>query len=342
MRKLTMILASLLLSVSGYCQTVKYLSSDGSGDYTTLQQAFDAVPEHYSGGKWIIKVKPGEYYGKAVLEKGKDHVVLLGQDPYKTIIWHDDYAGSDTKGPKQAIIIYADDFTASGITFRNPHQNIREMPGENSHSQATAMCVLGDRVSFYNCRLIGNQDTFWGRGNGRIYFRNCYIEGNVDYIYGASTMVFERCTIFSNQHDSYITAASTAEDQLFGINFIRCTLAAKPDGTPDHDGVPFHNFYLGRPWHNFPKVVFLHCKEPSSVYPAGWTFMGGTEPCIFAEYKCMGPGAAKDRLTKREMGGRQLSRQEASQYTVRNIFSKKTYHEYESDWNPPKKCPYKY
>jgi len=341
MKRFILIIATLFSGTLLSAQTIKYLSSDGKGDYTTLQQAFDDVPVG-NKGTWIIKVSPGEYYGQAILEEGKDNVVLLGQSAENTIIWHDDYSGSDTKGPKQAVIIHANDFTASGITFRNPHQNIREFPGENSHSQATALCITGDRIAFYNCRMIGNQDTFWGRGSGRIYCRNCYVEGNVDYIYGGSTMVFDRCEIFSNQHDSYITAAATVEGQLFGITFIKCKLTAKKAGTPDHDGVPFRNFYLGRPWHHAPRVVFYKCYEPSSVYPEGWTFMGGTEPYLFAEYKCKGPGAAKDRLQKREMGGRQLTRKEASAYTIENIFSKKTLPSYKEDWMPAKKCPYKY
>ena len=335
-----MILA-LLTGCAGTKDTVKYLAADGSGDYTTLQEAFDAVPEHIQGGKWIIKVKPGEYYGQAILAKGKDNVVLLGEDAATTVIWHDDFAGSETKGPKQAVIINADDFTAAGITFRNPHQNIREIPGENKHSQATALSVSGDRVAFYNCRMVGNQDTFWGRGTGRIYCLNCYVEGNVDYIYGASTWVLDRCEIFSNQQDSYITAASTMPGQKFGITFLDCKLTNRADGTPDHDGVPFHNYYLGRPWHNEPRVAFIRCEEPDAIYPAGWTFMS-CEPMLFAEYKCSGPGAAEDRLAMREMGGRQLSDEEAAQYTVANIFSASSFSEYAEDWLPSDHCPYKY
>ena len=336
MKKIFLLTAALVLlaGCAGTKDTVKYLAADGSGDYTTLQEAFDAVPENYQDGKWIIKVKPGKYYGQAILAKGKDHVVLHGEDAATTVIWHDDFAGSDTKGPKQAVIINADDFTAVGITFLNPHQNIREIPGENKHSQATALMVSGDRLAFYHCRMVGNQDTFWGRGEGRVYVKDCYVEGNVDYIYGASVMVFDRCEIFSNQHDSYITAASTMEHSKFGITFLDCRLTAKEPGQPDHDGVPFENFYLGRPWHNRPHVAFIRCEEPGSVYPAGWTFMNDDAIPTFYEYRCTGPGAAPERLAAREMGGRQLTDDEAAAYTVENIFAKGTNPAYEEDWIP--------
>lgn len=313
---------------------VKVVSPDGSGDYTTVQAAFDAVPEHFDGGRWIIRIRPGRYYEQLHLAAGKDHVVLLGEDAQTTVLWYDDYAGSDTPGPKQSTIIDADDFTAVNITFLNPHQNIREKPGENMHSQATALSVTGDRLAFYHCRMVGNQDTFWGRGEGRVYVKDCYVEGNVDYIYGASVMVFDGCEIFSNQHDSYITAASTMPHSRFGITFLDCRLTAKEPGQPDHDGVPFENFYLGRPWHNCPHVAFLRCEEPGSVYPAGWTVMNDQAIPTFYEYRCTGPGAAPERLAVREMGGRQLTDREAAAYTVENIFAKGTNPAYTQDWLP--------
>lgn len=313
---------------------VKVVSQDGTGDYATVQEAFDAVPEHFEGGRWIIRIRPGRYYEKLRLAAGKDHVVLQGEDPQTTVLWYDDYSGSDTQGIKQSTTIDADDFTAVNITFLNPHQNIREIPGENKHSQATALMLNGDRLAFYNCRMVGNQDTFWGRGEGRVYVKDCYVEGNVDYIYGASVMVFDHCEIFSNQHDSYITAASTMPESKFGITFLDCWLTAKEPGQPDHDGVPFENFYLGRPWHNRPHVAFIRCEEPGSVYPAAWTFMNDDAIPTFYEYRCTGAGATPERLAAREMGGRQLTDAEAAAYTVENIFRKETNPDFTQDWNP--------
>lgn len=316
---------------------VKVVNPDGSGDYSTVQAAFDDVPEAFDGGHWVIKVKAGRYYEKLNLRKGKDHVVLIGEDPLTTVLWYDDYAGSGTRAQKPSTIIEADDFTAVDITFLNPFQNIREIPGENKHTQAQAIMFTGDRLAFYNCRFIGNQDTLYGRGFGRAYFRKCYVEGNVDYIYGSSVMVFDECEIFSNQHDSYITAASTHPEYKFGITFLDCELSAKIQGQLDHDGVTFENFYLGRPWHYTPKVAFIRCYEPVSVYPAGWTFMNDDAKPDFMEYKCWGPGATPDRTAVREQGGRQLSDREAAVYTVKNIFSKETGPNYTQDWFPSRK-----
>lgn len=62
----------------------------------------------------------------------------------------------------------------------------------NSQSSARAIAVLiwVDKVSFYNCRFIGIQDTVADLF-GRHYFRNCYVEGAVDFIFGMAQSLYE-------------------------------------------------------------------------------------------------------------------------------------------------------
>ncbi|MEI8049792.1 MAG: pectinesterase family protein, partial [Bacteroidota bacterium] len=62
----------------------KTVNKDGSGDYTTIQAAFSAVPDNYSG-RWIIHVKPGTYYEKCTLASTKSNVFLIGEDAATTI-----------------------------------------------------------------------------------------------------------------------------------------------------------------------------------------------------------------------------------------------------------------
>ena len=68
------------------------VAQDGSGDYTTVQAAFDEVPDNYTG-QYIIIVKPGTYYEKLLLERSKISVTLIGEDPETTILTFDDFAG---------------------------------------------------------------------------------------------------------------------------------------------------------------------------------------------------------------------------------------------------------
>ncbi|MDR2935881.1 MAG: hypothetical protein LBU80_00850, partial [Rikenellaceae bacterium] len=139
MKKTAILLFGALWAAAlpGRADITKIVAPDGSGDYTTVQAAFDAVPENFQDGKWIIRVKPGRYYEKMTLAKGRNHVVLVGENAKTTVLTYDDYAGKPGVGTmrSQSVAIDADDFTAYRITFENTHLNIREQPGENKHSQ---------------------------------------------------------------------------------------------------------------------------------------------------------------------------------------------------------------
>ena len=67
--------------------------------------------------------------------------------------------------------IDADNFTARNLTFENSAGPV---------GQALAIRIYGHRVSFYNCRFLGWQDTILAN-RGRHYFENCYIAGHVDF-----------------------------------------------------------------------------------------------------------------------------------------------------------------
>lgn len=315
-------------------EVVRVVSPDGSGDHLTVQAAFDEVPEGNTK-RWVIHVKPGRYFEKLKLEKGRDHVVLVGEDALTTVLTYDDYAGRDDMGTflSQSVSIEADDFMAVGITFENTFVNSKENTEINPKTQGVALKITGDRAALYDCRLVGNQDTFLGWDHGRIYLRNCYIEGNVDFIFGNSVMVFDRCTTYVNRNYSVLTAAATPADQAFGFVFLDCELETMPVGSMDFNGTPFDHFYLGRPWQETPKVVFIRCSEPASLHPDGWTTMA-VEADLFAEYACTGAGAADSRLAQRKMGGRQLTDAEAVKYRLENIFSKATSPHYSADWMP--------
>lgn len=56
-------------------------------------------------------------------------------------------------------------------------------------AQAVALRASGDKQAFYNCRLLGYQDTLCDdRGNH--FFKNCYIEGTVDFIFGSGKSIY--------------------------------------------------------------------------------------------------------------------------------------------------------
>lgn len=325
------------------------VAADGSGDYTTLQEAFDALP--VDGEPHIVRLRPGTYCEKVTLTADHPRVTLIGDDAEKCIITYDDYAGhpietgNGTLGTwrSQTLLIEADDFTACGVTIANTYVNSQANAAVNKDTQAVALRVEGDRVTLYECRVTGYQDTLFGRGTGRVYLRDCYVEGNVDFIFGSSTIVVDHCTLHMNRNNSVVTAPSTPADHRYGIVCMDCTISFPPSDEVDFDGSKFSCFHLGRGWYSTktakPCAVFIRCEEPAALKAEGWTAMSDQpDPTLaqplFAEYGCTGPGAAADRLAQRACGGRQLSDAEGAEYVVANIFARSSAPEYTSDWLP--------
>ncbi|WP_260214907.1 pectinesterase family protein [Candidatus Cardinium hertigii] len=65
----------------------------------------------------------------------------------------------------------------------------------------------------------------------RQYYSYYYIEGTTDYIFGNSTVIFDNCVIHSKMNKSFITAASTTQEQQYGLVFRRCRLTAEANVT---------------------------------------------------------------------------------------------------------------
>ena len=317
----------------------KTVNKDGSGDYTTIQAAFTAVPDNYPG-RWIIHVKPGTYYEKCTLASTKSNVFLIGEDPTTTIITYNAYAGQSngaggTWGTNNcfSVAIDASDFLAQNITFQNTIKN--DGATGSGGEQAVALRTKGDRQQYYNCRLLGYQDTYYTNSNGRIYMKKCYIEGSVDFIFGNGVMVLDSCTTYENRDGGVVCAPNTDAASAFGYVFMNCTLSSLPSGTIGFNNVAMSSFYLGRPWQNNPKAAFIKCVEPATLNAGGWTAMTTALSPKFYEYKCTGAGSAfGSRSTNVDYPGLQLTDAQALNYTISNIFAHTTNSAFACDWMP--------
>lgn len=257
------------------------VAKDGSGDFFSVQEAINAVPDYRKNSRTTILVREGVYKEKLVVPESKINVSLVGQDG--AVISYDDYAtkpnlfGEDkgTSG-SSSCYIYAPDFYAENMTFENTSGPV---------GQAVACFVNSDRAYFKNCHFLGFQDTLYTYGKGcRQYYENCYIEGTVDFIFGWSTAVFNHC-IINSKGNGYVTAPSTDRGQKYGYVFYDCTLTAD-------DGVK--KVYLSRPWRPYAQAVFIRCKLGKHIVPEGWNNWDqkDTEKTVFyAEYKSSGEGA---------------------------------------------------
>jgi pectinesterase len=286
------------------------VAKNNKGNYSTIQNAFNAIPCN-SIGKTVILIKKGIYNEKAELFPTKRKVVFIGQDIDSTIIRYNDYSGKIisndtlTTHNSYSLRILSDNIVVKNLTIENYAGTI---------AQAVAVEIKGDKVSFWNCKLLGNQDTFYANSDGRIYLNNCYIEGTIDFIFGKSIVLFDSCTIKSKKN-SYITAASTTEGTQYGFVFKNCKLIANAG---------INKVFLGRPWRSFAKTVFINCYMGNQIVKEGWNNWSNPEKqktIYYGEYLSNGPGAIN--ISSRVSWSHQLTIQEVMQYTLKNIFSKR-------------------
>jgi pectinesterase len=306
------IIAGLLLfaCATAIAQTKKItVAQDGTGDYRTVQAAFNAIPLK-NNSRTVVYVKNGLYREKVQLDSGKNFVELVGESRFNTILTFDDHPGKvNLKGDSintrssYSFRVNANDFVARDITFRND--------AGFTAGQAVAVESRGDRAVFLDCRFIGNQDIlFLNSETSRQYYKNCYIEGTTDFIFGAATAWFEGCHIHSKKN-SHITAASTPQNHPVGFVFNDCTLTGDSS---------LHMVSLGRPWRPYSMVVYMHCYIGQQVKPEGWSNWNKTESyktARYAEYQNYGPGAA---TIPRVSWSKQLTPAEADQLTIQKIF----------------------
>jgi pectinesterase len=308
------LLGILLCSIAkGNPASTITVAKDGTGNYKTVQEAINAVKDSNSF-ETVIIIKNGTYKEKLRLPASKMNVHFIGESVDKTILTYDDYAQKKDSAGKDvgtsgsaSFFIFGSDFSAENVTFENSAGPI---------GQAVAVRVTGDRVKFINCRFLGFQDTLYTHGdNSRQYYYKCYIEGTVDFIFGASTALFDNCIIFGKRGGFY-TAASTPENKKFGYVFMDCKITGNALA---------NSFLLGRPWRPNAKTVFLNCTMSNLVKPEGWSNWGKAEnekTTFYAEYNNKGEGASTD---SRVLWSHKLSREEAKEYTINNIFA---------SWNP--------
>lgn len=285
------------------------VSKDGSGDFKTVQEAINAVPD-FRKNTTTIYIRNGIYKEKLILPSSKTNVKFVGEETEKTIFTYDDFAKKTNRFNEEigttgsaSFYVFGDGFSADKITFEN---------SSGAVGQAVAVRVDGDQVMFTRCRFLGFQDTLYPHGEtSRQYYKDCYIEGTVDFIFGWSTAVFEDCTIFCKKGGYYITAASTLETTRYGFVFIRCNITGDAEA---------QSFYLGRPWRPYAKTVFISCILGKHIKPEGWHNWNkpdAEKTSFYAEYNSSGPGADK---TKRVSWMHHLTDDEAKAYTKEAIF----------------------
>ena len=323
------------------------VAGDGSGDYTTLQDAIDAAPINRTI-PWLIFMKNGTYYEYVRIPANKPYIHLIGQDKEKVILTFkvncanvDNASDSGREFSKTVyglsdcatLVVESSNFYAENISFENAY-GVEAQAGP----QALAIKTNNDRFAFYNCKFRSFQDT-WQTStkniSDRTYAYQCWIEGAVDYFYGAGDAYVEETTLYNVRSGSVVVAPSHKAGTKYGYVFSNCI----------YDGNNLANDgkgKLGRPWHDEPVAVYLNTTMKILPAPEGWTNMGPA-PKLFAEYNSLDINGNPIDLSQRKTcyqqsegeGGQLicglqavLNTEEAAKYTYENVVSGT------DNWNP--------
>ena len=280
-----------------------FVARDGTGEFRNIDDAIEVCRAFMEYHK-VIFVKRGVYKEKLIIPQWLTNIEICGEDRDNTIITWDDHANINKMGTFRTytLKIQGSRITLKNITIENNAARL---------GQAVALHTEGDQLTFLNCRFLGHQDTIYtGNAKTRLYFRDCYIEGTTDFIFGPSTAWFEQCDILCKAN-SYITAASTPQDVLYGYIFNRCRIKADK-------GVD--KVYLGRPWRDYGYTLFMNCELPREILPEGWHQWRpeAIKTARYLEYNNHGEGAATGQ---RVPWSRQLTKKEASKITPEAVFA---------------------
>lgn len=309
------------------------VAQDGTGDYTTLQAAINAVPDN-GKERFVILIKNGKYdQEKLIVPKSKTYLTIKGEDREKTIVSYHMYdcnsPESGNKCPAEAWLLWKDNkdlvYTSATLTVLADHFRMENLTLQNTAGpvgQALAISMQGDKGVYLNCNFLGYQDTMLLRENGdRQYFENCLVLGRTDYIYGSGIGYFQNCEIRS-WGGGWITAPATNKEQAYGFVFNECkfTYVANSPRKGD-DG---HPIAIGRPWHNYPKVAILNSSYCDEMHPEGWPTTWNmeyapTSPDLHLyEYNNTGKRADMSQRAK-WVGIKELTSEEAKAYTVQAV-----------------------
>ena len=298
------------------------VARDGTGQFRTVDEAIEVCRAFMDYHK-VIFVKKGVYKEKLIIPSWLQNIEICGEDRDQTIITYDDHANikADISPLTSHLPQKIGTFRTYTLKIEGSDITLKNITIENNAArlgQAVALHTEGDRLTFINCRFLGNQDTVYtGVAGTRLFFKDCYIEGTTDFIFGPSTVWFEHCDIFC-KINSYITAASTPREITYGYIFNNCTVSCAPDVT---------KVYLGRPWRDYGYTLFMHCSLPAQIRPEGWHHWEEQrkQTARYLEFENTGEGAATD---KRVEWSRQLTKQEAKAVMLQNVFMRADY------WNP--------
>lgn len=263
------------------------VAADGSGDYKTVQEAVDSAQDK-GKVRYVIYVKEGTYKENVIVGKKKTNVMIVGESMNSTVITGSlNVVDGSTTFNSATLAAVGEGFILQDICIENT-------AGPEKH-QAVALRVGADRSVINRCRLDGYQDTLYTHSL-RQFYRDCLISGTVDFIFGNAAVVFQNCSLIarkpmSNQQNLVTAQGRVDPNQNTGTSIQQCKVVPSDLLVPVKGSIPT---YLGRPWKEYSRTVFMQSYIDDHVDPKGWKEWSGDfalDTLFYGEYANFGPGA---------------------------------------------------
>lgn len=309
--------------------TTLTVAKDGSGRYTSVQKAVDAVPAGNTS-RVVIRVAPGVYRETVKVPANKPYVTIegTGRSRKDTLIVEGhasgtpkpDGTGTYGTGGSATVAVEADEFQARNLSIANDFDEAAHQ-ALTGH-QAVALRTAADRIVLDDLIISGDQDTLLldtaARDRiGRVHLTDSYVIGNVDFVFGRATAVIDRSVLtlkkrWDGSSGGYLTAPSTAAGRN-GFLITRSTV---------NGDVAAGSFHLGRPWHAGgdatldPQTTVRDSVLGAAVRSTPWTDMGGFswKADRFAEYRNTGPGAGPAGADRPHLTAAQAAAQDTAHW----------------------------
>ena len=256
----------------------------GGGDYTSIQQAINSLPDSAADTRVII-VKPGVYREKIFLTK--HNLLLKGDDREKTIItqdiardaWRCDHP--DDWGVA-TFNIAANDVTLQNLTIANEYgfhnkegvkvpcktepNGVKSIRPDGHQMALRTKDGTTTRFGAINCHFKaygGDTVSPWNTKDGMFYFKDCIMEGGVDFYCPRGFAYAENCKFYAHTGTASIWHDGTGNPDYKTV-LRNCSF----------DG--FEGFRLGR-YHREAQFYLLDCRFSKNMADVDIFFVPGNQ-----------------------------------------------------------------
>ncbi|EJD03927.1 carbohydrate esterase family 8 protein [Fomitiporia mediterranea MF3/22] len=284
-------------------------STSTSGQFKTVSSAIASLPNDATSQ--TIFIFPGTYKEQVLINR-PGPVTLLGYTTNTMDFSQNQAVITNSLSEAQT----GSDDESGTLRIKSNNVALYNIDVRNDFgvgSQAIAVSAYGSQFGAYACRFFSYQDTLLAQNGMQVYLMS-YIEGAVDYIFGQHARAWFESNTLASKGAGCITANGRSDDSDQSIYvFNKNNVVAASDAFSNVTGKTF----LGRPWRDYARVVFLNSNINLELDKGVWSewssSMPNTDHILFAEYNSQGSGVAN---AARPSFVTILSSSEASQYTI--------------------------